>query len=127
MSRAEARHGSPGAVASGAVELWQDLQAALHEIGTVPCQTADASAWWPDRRDLDSPATRSALAACGRCPVRHPCAAYALTADERFGIWGATTPDQRREAARAADAHNHPGPRSGRHVPPAGAGAARRP
>ena len=73
------------------------MQARLEEVGgDVPCGTADdVSAWWPDKRDLHSPKTYGAVAACRRCALRHPCAEYAIAADERFGVWGATTPDER--------------------------------
>ncbi|MEV6212463.1 WhiB family transcriptional regulator [Kitasatospora sp. NPDC051914] len=33
---------------------------------------------------------------CTRCPVRGQCLEYALTADERYGIWGGLTEDERR-------------------------------
>jgi hypothetical protein len=33
-----------------------------------------------------------------------PCLAYAVAADERHGVWGATTPEQRRQLVRDADA-----------------------
>ncbi len=33
---------------------------------------------------------------CWRCPVMKVCAAYALAAGEREGVWGGTLPDERR-------------------------------
>jgi WhiB family transcriptional regulator, redox-sensing transcriptional regulator len=33
---------------------------------------------------------------CGRCPVRAACLAWALATAEPHGIWGATTPNERR-------------------------------
>jgi WhiB family redox-sensing transcriptional regulator len=33
---------------------------------------------------------------CNRCPVRGECLSHALTYDEREGIWGGLTPDERR-------------------------------
>lgn len=32
---------------------------------------------------------------CGRCLVRGPCLAHALTAQEPYGVWGGTTPEER--------------------------------
>jgi hypothetical protein len=96
MGQAEAPERALWAIPPQALGAWLELQAGLEETGTVPCQTADASAWWPDRRDLNSPATEGAIAACRRCPLRGPCAEYAIAADERFGVWGATLPDERR-------------------------------
>ncbi len=102
MGQAEAPDGVLWAIPPRAVSAWLALQVGLEEVGDVPCQnTNDVSAWWPDRRDLHSPATQKAVAACRSCPLRHPCADYAIAADERFGIWGATLPDERRLARLA--------------------------
>ena len=99
---AEAPGRVPWAIPPEALDAWLQLQSALEEVGTVPCRFADTSAWWPDKRDRDSSATRGAIAACRRCPLRHPCAQYAIVADERFGVWGATLPEERRTARRVA-------------------------
>jgi len=37
-----------------------------------------------------------ALLICGSCPVRADCLEYAITTRERHGVWGGTTPEQRR-------------------------------
>jgi WhiB family transcriptional regulator, redox-sensing transcriptional regulator len=37
---------------------------------------------------------------CSRCPVRDDCLAYALNADEEFGIWAGLDPDERRSLQR---------------------------
>ena len=37
---------------------------------------------------------------CMACPVRGECLAYAVTADERFGIWGGLDPRQRHALRR---------------------------
>lgn len=42
-----------------------------------------------------TPAARTALAVCSSCPVRTTCLDHALTAPERFGVWGGTTAEQR--------------------------------
>ena len=102
MVQAEAPDRVLWAIPPKALDAWLELQSRLEEVGTVPCRSADASAWWPDRRDLDSPATHGAIEACRRCPLRRPCAEYAVVADERFGVWGATLPDERRRARLVA-------------------------
>jgi hypothetical protein len=102
MSQPEGSDRVPWAIPPAARAAWLDLQDQLELVGTVPCRTADNSAWWPDKRDLDSPATHGAIAACRRCPLRGPCAEYAIAADERFGVWGATLPDERRATRRRA-------------------------
>ncbi|AMW22278.1 WhiB family transcriptional regulator [Mycobacteroides chelonae] len=35
---------------------------------------------------------------CNECPVRRPCAAYAMRTDEPHGVWGAMTTRERRVA-----------------------------
>lgn len=37
---------------------------------------------------------------CITCPVREPCLVHALICDEELGVWGGTTPNQRRRFAR---------------------------
>jgi hypothetical protein len=83
---------------------WLSLPRSLAEAGAVPCQVGDPTAWWPERRRLRTASARDALAACERCPAAGPCLTYALAADERFGIWGGTTPDQRRRSVGAGSA-----------------------
>src|SRR5829696_7010427 len=102
MGQAEAPDRVLWVIPPKALDAWLELQSGLEEVGTAPCRSADASSWWPDKRDLGSPATRGAVAACRRCPLQHPCAQYAIAADERFGIWGATSPEERRTARLAA-------------------------
>ncbi len=44
----------------------------------------------------------AARAMCGWCPVRAACLEHALVAGEDHGIWGGTTPDERRAMRRRA-------------------------
>lgn len=39
----------------------------------------------------------AAKAVCGRCPVRMPCALYALATRQRYGVWGGLAEDERRQ------------------------------
>jgi WhiB family redox-sensing transcriptional regulator len=41
-----------------------------------------------------------ALALCDTCPVRAQCLEYALRNKESYGVWGGTTPEQRRRMRR---------------------------
>ncbi len=91
----------PWAIPAGALAEWRRLSAVLDEAGPVPCQT-DTEAWWPDGKELDSPATRTAVRACWQCPARTACLDFAMAADDRFGVWGGTLPDERREMRQAA-------------------------
>jgi hypothetical protein len=84
--------GDPARGADGVAEVGRTVD----EIDAVPCRTSDPEAWWPDRRELDDPATRTAVQACWRCPAREACLDYAVAADEAEGIWGGALPDERR-------------------------------
>ncbi len=45
-------------------------------------------------------AVARALSLCGICPVETDCREYALSARERFGIWGGLTERERRRLLR---------------------------
>jgi WhiB family redox-sensing transcriptional regulator len=42
----------------------------------------------------------AAMRTCAHCPVTAECLQFALLHDERVGVWGGTTPRQRRELKR---------------------------
>jgi hypothetical protein len=84
------------AIPPKALAEWVRLSTLVDEIGTVPCRTSDPEAWWPDRKNLDAPATRMAVHGCWRCPAREACLDFALVANEREGVWGGTLPDERK-------------------------------
>ena len=64
--------------------------------GQALCVGADPELFFPSG---DGPAAR-ARRICARCPVRAQCLAYAVTADERFGIWGGLDPHERHNLRR---------------------------
>lgn len=92
-------HESPGPrvelIPAVALDQWLALAQVLDEIDTVPCRTRNPEEWWPVRKPFGT-ATRRAIAFCHGCPAEGACLAYALAADERFGVWGGTLPDDRR-------------------------------
>ena len=45
-------------------------------------------------------ANAQARSVCAACPVRLECLDHAIDTDEKHGIWGGMTPDERREEAR---------------------------
>lgn len=59
--------------------------------GSAACAQTDPELWFPERGG--SP--RNAKRVCRTCPVRWECLAYALTNDERHGVWGGYMPDER--------------------------------
>jgi WhiB family transcriptional regulator, redox-sensing transcriptional regulator len=50
----------------------------------------------------------AARAVCARCPVRTPCRDFARSADERYGIWGGESEEDRRSLRAAASAPASP-------------------
>jgi WhiB family transcriptional regulator, redox-sensing transcriptional regulator len=46
--------------------------------------------------------TKRAITICQTCPIRIPCLNFAMENDEIHGIWGGTTPEERRRAKRTA-------------------------
>lgn len=70
------------------------------------CAQTDPEAFYPDKGG----STREAKAVCAACTVRAECLEYALAHDERFGIWGGLSEQERRplrkqrRAATAASA-----------------------
>ncbi|HVB26442.1 MAG TPA: WhiB family transcriptional regulator [Mycobacteriales bacterium] len=56
------------------------------------CLRQDPELFFPNSAEDPAPA----LAVCARCPVRAPCLAAALDSGEPDGVWGGTTPEERR-------------------------------
>ena len=56
------------------------------------CQGKDPDLWFPEKGESST----EAIAICEGCPVRSECLEYAIEAGEAFGIWGGTTPAERR-------------------------------
>ncbi|SDP46338.1 Transcription factor WhiB [Klenkia soli] len=82
-------HQRPAAVRAAA-----HLAAQLETYAPVACQVRPDTWWFPERGGSSEPQT-AAIHLCAACPVTTACLDYALAADERFGIWGGTTPTQR--------------------------------
>jgi Transcription factor WhiB len=82
---------SAALVPESAREEWAELTAALDSRGPASCETSGTpDVWWSP---ADAPMASSV---CRSCPVAAECLAYALAADERFGVWGGMTPEERR-------------------------------
>lgn len=64
-----------------------------------PGTGVDPNWWWPDAAH---PQTGDiAIGICQSCPVMDECLTFAITNEETSGIWGGTTPEQRRRYRRA--------------------------
>ena len=57
------------------------------------CAQTDPELWYPDKGG----STREAKAICAKCFVQAECLDWALTTNERFGIWGGKSERDRRK------------------------------
>lgn len=62
------------------------------------CAETDPEAFFPEKGG----STREAKRVCGECEVRAECLEYAISNDERFGIWGGLSERERRKLKRRA-------------------------
>ena len=56
------------------------------------CAQTDPDVFHPEKGE----STKQAKAVCVKCPVRTECLTWALTTNERFGIWGGLSERERR-------------------------------
>lgn len=81
--------GSAAAQLSGSTDqAWRNHAACLEEDPELFFPEGESERY---QRQIDA-----ALEVCGSCPVVDECLSYALEADQRTGIWGGTTAEQRR-------------------------------
>jgi hypothetical protein len=60
---------------------------------SAPCAQTDPDAWFPD----DGHPNRTAKRICTQvCPYTAQCLEYALATDNNFGVWGGTSPLERK-------------------------------
>jgi len=62
------------------------------------CAQTDPESFFPEKGG----STREAKKICSSCEVRGECLEYALSNDERFGIWGGLSERERRKLRRRA-------------------------
>ncbi|GAB3863220.1 hypothetical protein GCM10028801_30330 [Nocardioides maradonensis] len=63
--------------------------------GQANCGSTDPAAFFPEKGDVRT-ATLQALKVCKECPVSTQCLQWALDNNELHGIFGGTTPNDRR-------------------------------
>ncbi|MCF7547207.1 WhiB family transcriptional regulator [Pseudonocardia sp. WMMC193] len=61
------------------------------------CAQTDPEAFFPEKGG----STREAKRICTGCEVRAECLEYAMTRDERFGIWGGLSERERRRLRKS--------------------------
>src|SRR5690606_2668884 len=74
--------------------IWDTLQPSTDgdvDWTQAICAQTDPEAFFPDKGGSTADAKR----VCGTCPIRRACLEYALTHDERFGIWGGLSERER--------------------------------
>jgi WhiB family transcriptional regulator, redox-sensing transcriptional regulator len=72
---------------------WSDIATPSEEWRLdALCAETDPEAFFPEKGG----STREAKRVCTGCAVRVECLEYALTSDERFGIWGGLSERERR-------------------------------
>ena len=66
------------------------------------CQLGDHELSFPPEEEQGEYRLRVSLAKriCASCPVQRQCADYALAADERYGVWGGLTAEERARQVR---------------------------
>jgi WhiB family transcriptional regulator, redox-sensing transcriptional regulator len=88
--------------ADGALMFLEALRAGLTppELPGARCaqRDQDPELWFPANGDRAT--AERAKAICRICPVRSACLEWALASNERTGIWGGTTPNERRALRR---------------------------
>jgi WhiB family redox-sensing transcriptional regulator len=62
------------------------------------CRGLDPGLFFPE--DEEGPGAERAQEVCATCPVREQCLQTALATKEAYGIWGGTTPRDRRRTMR---------------------------
>lgn len=86
-----------GALSGG----YDDYDAAEELLGwqeRALCAQTDPEAFFPEKGG----STREAKRICIGCEVKQECLEYALSNDERFGIWGGLSERERRRLKRRA-------------------------
>ena len=85
-----------------AEELLKDLNFAIQNTDEgAPCEGRDLLFFPEGHESIQRSATLEAKMVCRSCPFRLACGAYAIAAQEPYGIWGGTTPEERRAISRS--------------------------
>jgi WhiB family transcriptional regulator, redox-sensing transcriptional regulator len=77
------------------VDLSRTMSLAWRDVGV--CRDKDPNLFYPlGRGRVPAQQAEVAKAFCAVCPSREQCLAFALATDQRLGVWGGTTPEERR-------------------------------
>jgi WhiB family redox-sensing transcriptional regulator len=81
-------------------EPWRDQAACRNHPDADMFFEDTARHGYHDRDTHARRRTDQAIAICHTCPVRHECLEHALANNERWGVWGSKTAQERRVLAR---------------------------
>jgi WhiB family redox-sensing transcriptional regulator len=70
-------------------------------MADAACAEVGTDLFYPDTASVNRAAYADAINVCAACPVATQCLEHAIATDERYGVWGGTTPADR-EAMRQA-------------------------
>lgn len=76
--------------------FWEKIDEA-DDVGLAPICRNDPDLFFKEGQGGNN---REAKQACAMCPLRDPCATYALLADEKEGVWGGLAARERRAIRR---------------------------
>jgi WhiB family redox-sensing transcriptional regulator len=69
------------------------------EVGS--CRDSDPNLFYPLGKGLSArQQAEEAKRVCRTCPSQEPCLAFALATRQELGVWGGTSPDERRQLLR---------------------------
>jgi WhiB family redox-sensing transcriptional regulator len=88
------------------MSAFDKLNDAILNAGETPCQNAP-ELYFPEKDDAFQQ-IRYAKKQCDTCSIVNQCLEYALEAGEQHGIWGGTTPMERRQLRRKARRASEP-------------------
>lgn len=74
-----------------------------HVLDRAACFGTDTNPFFPER----GVSCREAKAVCRGCPVRQPCADWAITNNVHHGVWGGCSERERRKARRERGLTTH--------------------
>ena len=90
-------HGGMGQGIAGLLGIGSEADAQSWQEQAL-CAETDPEAFFPEKGG----STREAKKICTGCEVKAQCLEYALSNDERFGIWGGLSERERRRLRRRA-------------------------
>ena len=109
---------------SGKLDKWvkpsllRELALPTFDLAEGLCGQTDPEMFFPDSNHSYAP--KQAIEICNRCPVQLECLEWALTNDERYGIWGGTTAQERsrmKGVGRGSQGTNRGRPRKYKAIP----------